>query len=78
MSSVSLVATRAWDLVDDVAPLQGWDGVFNVSQVGSRGGVGLVGNLDIVGVESSSYGLRDALYEGQHPPNGGWCVLRFV
>ncbi len=49
-----------------------------MNQVGSQGGVGLVANLDIVGVESSSYGLRDALYVGQRPPNGGWCVLRFV
>ncbi len=39
--------------VDDFAPLKGWDGVFNVNQVGSQGGVGLVGNL--VGVESSNY-----------------------
>ncbi len=57
LSSVSLVATLTWDLVDDFAPLKGWDGVFNVNQVGSHGKVGLVGNLDIVGVESSSYGL---------------------
>ncbi len=78
MSSVSLVAIQAWDLVDDFAPLYGWDEVFNVNQVGSRGGVGLVGNLDIVGVESSSYGLRDALYVGQRPLNVGRCVLRFV
>ncbi len=55
MSSVSLIATRAWDLVEDFAPLEGWDGVFNMNQVGSQGGVGLVSNLDIVGVESSSY-----------------------
>ncbi len=52
LSSVSLIATRAWDLLDDFAPLKGWDGVFNVNQVGSQGGVGLVGNLDIVGIES--------------------------
>ncbi len=55
LSSVSLVATRAWDFADDFAPLYGWDGVFNVNQVGSQGGVGLVGNLGIAGVESSSY-----------------------
>ncbi len=55
LSSVGLIATRAWDLVDDLATLLGWDGVFNVNQIGSQGGVGFVGNLDIVGVESSSY-----------------------
>ncbi len=55
LSSVSLIATRAWDLVDDLATLQGWDGAFNVNQIGSQGGVGFVGNLDIIGVESSSY-----------------------
>ncbi len=27
------------------APLWGWDGVFDANQVGSQGGVGLVGNL---------------------------------
>ncbi len=54
LSSVSLIATRAWDLVDDFATLQGWNGVFNVNQIGSQGGVGFVGNLDIVGVGSSS------------------------
>ncbi len=51
----SLITTPAWDLVDDFAPLYGLDGIFNVNQVGSQGRVGLVGNLDIVGVESSSY-----------------------
>ncbi len=55
LSSVSLITTRAWDLVDDFAPRYGLDGIFNVNQVGSQGRVGLVGNLDIVGVESSSY-----------------------
>ncbi len=55
LSSVSLIATRAWDLVDDLATLSGWDGVVNVNQIEFQGGVGFVGNLDIVGVESSSY-----------------------
>ncbi len=55
LSGVSLIATRAWDLVNDLATLKGWCGVFNVNQIGSQGGVGLVGKLDIVGVESSSY-----------------------
>ncbi len=55
LSSVSLVATQAWDLVDDFAQLYSCDGGFTVNQVGSQGGVRLVGNLDIVGVESSSY-----------------------
>ncbi len=52
LSSVSPITTRAWDLVDDFARLKGWDGVFNVNQVGSQGSVRLVGNLDFVGVES--------------------------
>ncbi len=49
-----------------------------MNQIGSQGRVEFVGNLDIVGVESSSYWLRDALCVGQRPPNGGWCVFRFV
>ncbi len=32
----------------------GWDGVLNVNQIGSQDGVGFVGNLDIVWVDSSS------------------------
>ncbi len=58
--------------------------VFNVTQVGSQGGVGLVGILDIVGVESSSFWLK--LYEFlgckrirttvSHPRNGGQRQLK--
>ncbi len=43
--SINLIKTRAWDLVDDLMTLWGWDGVFNVNQIGSQGGVGFVGNL---------------------------------
>ncbi len=53
--SVSLITTRACDLVDDFASLYCLDGIFNVNQVGFQGRVGLVVNLDILGVESSSY-----------------------
>ncbi len=56
----------------------GWGGVFNANQVGSQGRLGLVSNLDSVGVELSSYWLIDVLYVGQRPPNGGRCVLRFL
>ncbi len=60
--------TRTRILIDNFASLQSWDGVLNVHQVGFQGGVGIVGNRDIVWIRSSGYWLRDALGIGHQPP----------
>ncbi len=58
--------------------MQSWDRVLNVNQVGSHRRLGLVGNLDIVCVESSGYWFRNALNVGRWSPDSEWCVLRLV
>ncbi len=48
-----------------------------MNQVRSQGRVGLIGDLEIEGVEPSGFGFEDALGVGQLPPNCERCVLRF-
>ncbi len=53
--------------------------ILNENQAGSQGRVGLVGNLNIVGVDSDGFWLRDTVYVGQRlgivvKPLGGWVA----
>ncbi len=75
---VGSIVTRTWDLIDDFQSLPIWVCAFNVNQVESQEIVGFVGNDQILWVESSAYGLTDALDRGQRPQNGRRCVLRLL
>ncbi len=48
MPKVGYITAGTGDLIDEVAPLKGWDGVLNVNRVDSQGRVRLVGNFIIV------------------------------